>query len=75
MTDFNDMMRKIIATQQNMLGMMYENSKTPFDFFKDYKAFVDNSINFHNGAIKYHESIVEMLSAMKNITEIYKIKP
>lgn len=75
MDAFNEMMRNLIDVQQKSLNLWYENTKTPVDFLKDYNIFIENGIKFHSGAVKYHESIVEMMTAMKNMSDIYKIKP
>ena len=72
---FNEMMRTLIGNQQKAMGFLYENTKTPVDFIKDYNTFVENSMKFHTAAIKYHESIIQMMDVMKSMTEIYKIKP
>lgn len=75
MEAFNQYMRDIISMQQKAMGFMYENTPTPMSFSKDFDTFIKNSIEFHLAAQDYHKSIVKMLDAMKNISDIYKIKP
>lgn len=75
MEAFNQYMRDIISMQQKAMGLMYENTPTPMSVSKDYDTFVRNSIEFHLAAQDYHKSIVKMLDAMKNISDIYKVKP
>jgi len=75
MEAFNQYMRDFISMQQKAMGFMYENTPTPMSMVKDYDTFVKNSIDFHLAAQEYHKSIVKMFEAMKNISDIYKIKP
>ena len=75
MEAFNQYMRDIISMQQKAMGFMYENTPTPMSVTRDFDTFVKNSIEFHLAAQDYHKSIVKMLDAMKNISDIYKVKP
>jgi hypothetical protein len=75
MENFNEMMRTLIGYQQKTLGFMYENTKTPVDYLKDYNTLMENNMKFHTAALKYHESIIEMADAMKNMIDIYRVKP
>lgn len=75
MEAFNEMMRTIIGHQQKTLGFLYENTKTPVDYLKDYNTLIENNMKFHTAALKYHESIIEMTEAMKNMSDLYRIKP
>lgn len=75
MEAFNQYMRDIISMQQKAMGFMYENTPTPMSVTRDFDTFIKNSIEFHLAAQDYHKSIVKMLDAMKNISDIYKVKP
>ena len=75
MESFNQYMKDFLLMQQKAMGFMYENTPTPISITKDFDKFVKNSIEFHLAAQDYHKSIVKMLESMKNISDIYKIKP
>jgi hypothetical protein len=75
MESFNQFMKDFVLMQQKAMGFMYENTPTPMSITKDYDKFIKNSIEFHVAAQDYHKSIVKMLDAMKNIADIYKVKP
>ena len=75
MESFDQYMRDIISLQQKSMGFLYENTKTPMTMMNDYNTFVENSIMFHLAAQAHHKAMVQMLKAMKNIADIYKIKP
>jgi hypothetical protein len=75
MESFNQYMKDFLLMQQKAMGFMYENTPTPVSITNDFDKFVKNSIEFHLAAQDYHKSIVKMLESMKNISDIYKIKP
>ena len=75
MESFSQYMKDFLLMQQKAMGFMYENTPTPVSITKDFDKFVKNSIEFHLAAQDYHKSIVKMLESMKNISDIYKIKP
>ena len=75
MESFNQYMKDFLLMQQKTMGFMYENTPTPVSITKDFDKFVKNNIEFHIAAQDYHKSIVKMLESMKNISDIYKIKP
>ena len=75
MEAFNQYMKDFMLMQQKAMGFMYENTPTPMSVTRDFDTFVKNSIEFHLAAQDYHKSIVKMLDAMKNISDIYKVKP
>ena len=75
MEAFNQYMKDFMLMQQKAMGFMYENTPTPMSITRDFDTFVKNSIEFHLAAQDYHKSIVKMLDAMKNISDIYKVKP
>ena len=75
MEAFNQYMKDFMLMQQKAMGFMYENTPTPISITKDFDKFIKNSIEFHLAAQDYHKSIVKMLDAMKNISDIYKVKP
>ena len=75
MEAFNQYMKDFLLMQQKAMGFMYENTPTPMSVTRDFDTFVKNSIEFHLAAQDYHKSIVKMLDAMKNISDIYKVKP
>ncbi len=75
MESFDQYMRDIISLQQKSMGFLYENTKTPMTMMKDYNTFIENSIMFHLAAQDHHKAMVQMLKAMQNIADIYKIKP
>ncbi len=74
MEAFNDMMKNFIDMQQKTFGLLYENTKTPMDYIADYATLMDSSAKFHKAAVKYHESIIEMIESTKEITNIYKTR-
>ena len=75
MEAFDQYMRDFISLQQKSFGFLYENTKTPLTMMKDYDTIIKNSIKFHLAAQDHHKAMVQMLEAMKNISDIYKIKP
>lgn len=75
MEAFNQYMKDFLHMQQKAMGFMYENTPTPMTMTRDFDKLVKNSIEFHLAAQDYHKSIVKMLDAMKNISDIYKVKP
>lgn len=75
MEAFNQYMRDFISLQQKTFGFLYENTKTPITMVNDYDTFMKNSIKFHLAAQDYHKATVQMLEAIQNISNIYKIKP
>ena len=54
---------------------MYENTKTPMTMVNDFDTIMKNSIKFHLAAQDCHKAMVQMLEAMQNIADVYKIKP
>ena len=75
MESFNEYMRDIISLQQKAMGFMYENTKTPMTMVNDFDTIMKNSIKFHLAAQDCHKAMVQMLEAMQNIADVYKIKP
>jgi hypothetical protein len=77
MDPFTQMMHNIIDAQQKTFSLIYENSKTPIDYGKDYLLILENNIKFHKAAVAYNASIVEMLEAFRDNSKVFgfMVKP
>lgn len=75
METFNQMIKNFMDTQQKTFGYFYGNDKlTNLPFTKEYYEVLENNIKFHNAAINYHKSIVDMMEVLRDNSNIFKLK-
>lgn len=71
---FNQMMKDFIETQQKTFGYFNEINKIPtMKIGKDYYEMLENNIKFHNAAMNYHKSIVDMMESLRDNTNIFML--
>jgi len=75
-------MKEFLELQKKMMDSFSVSDPTKlmtsmFNGFSKYEDFIklcENNLKFHNAAIKYHSSIVEMTEAIKDNLEIINKK-
>lgn len=66
------MMKSFMDMQQKTMNFWSENIQSMDKFNQNSKTVIDNTIKFHKAAVDYHNSIVQMMEALRDTAEIIK---
>lgn len=70
MEPFTQMMNQFIEMQQKTQTFWQDAYKSSSKMTEDYLSVLDNSIKFHKAAVDYHNSVVNMIEAIKDTQEV-----
>ena len=72
MEHFELVFKNFLEMQQKTLGIIYDsNPIKSLTMNKELNEIIDNNIKFHNAAINYHKSIVEMNEVLKSNVNLF----
>jgi len=72
MEHFELVFKNFLDMQQKTLGIIYDNNPIKsLTMNKELNEIIDNNIKFHNAAINYHKSIVEMNEVLKSNVNLF----
>lgn len=68
------MMKSFMEMQQKTFSYWQQNIETMNSVEKNNKEILENTIKFHKAAVDYHNSIVSMLEAVKDNSQLFYSK-
>ena len=72
MEHFEMVFKNFLDMQQKTLGIIYDNNPIKsLSLGKEYLEVIENNIKFHNAAISYHKSIVDMNEVLKDNINLF----